>query len=663
MPYDRSFIEEIKNLLASGKSINDRIVILKVASYVEDIATLNKLISMGFDINQKGKYSKPLWFEFVPSINLYEPDEDELRELFQPLLELDEIDLAATDQDGNNVIHEMEFYEDSNETVWSALELLINKGVDVNHKNDQGKTPLFYMLPVLRGTKMLVEAGADVHATDNAGRNVLLAFCHENEKSNCLDVLEFLLAHGANINQATPVKGHGNGGWMPLHMAIFCGNETIARALVDRGADINAQKENGQTPLRMAYEKGMTKLISYLEELGAEPGDPESLQHAKIEYLQKKHQWDACIDKINEAIDQGWETKELYHVASHCYRWKGDFQSAIDWIKKGYEKFGYYEYYLDAITFYYCATGTTDQAIEFWIKNKEYFDPQAEPSRSIVGNLLHAYAAESRADEGLQILEPYFDRLNTRQEAKKGGCFYNISCLYGLTGQVENSVRWAIEALQFDVYTLEQFKDSDFDNVRNHPLFVDFINHFENHGRTFHYYEKDASDYVMIWTNAKMRGEIIRCKDGKYSNEKLDLSAFELLKANYQLKQNLLEQGYQEAFCPLYAEWQDALESLFEMMADYKRENDIDFEEIYIEWNYLYDNDDGDHPLLRTYYAYADNGFQIDDFDCYLQIPSKVYFSNIVEEAKKLEAFRQLNCPQITFIHSEHDAGDEFKLV
>lgn len=57
----------------------------------------------------------------------------------------------------------------------------------------------------------------------------------------------------------------------PLHSAIAGGHSTIARFLVERGANVNARQEGGFTPLMEAARNGNATLVDYLLQHGADP--------------------------------------------------------------------------------------------------------------------------------------------------------------------------------------------------------------------------------------------------------------------------------------------------------------------------------------------------------------------------------------------------------
>jgi ankyrin repeat protein len=58
------------------------------------------------------------------------------------------------------------------------------------------------------------------------------------------------------------------GGHTPLHSAAFNGNVAIVRLLLARGADPNAAKDDGKTPLDLARERGHVDVL----QIGASNG-------------------------------------------------------------------------------------------------------------------------------------------------------------------------------------------------------------------------------------------------------------------------------------------------------------------------------------------------------------------------------------------------------
>ena len=75
------------------------------------------------------------------------------------------------------------------------------------------------------------------------------------------EVAEYLLAHGADPNAASP------GGITPLHGAIMFNQPKMALWLLDHGVDPNP-KYDGKTPLAMALEKKHTELVRILRSNG-----------------------------------------------------------------------------------------------------------------------------------------------------------------------------------------------------------------------------------------------------------------------------------------------------------------------------------------------------------------------------------------------------------
>ncbi|XP_063798905.1 protein phosphatase 1 regulatory subunit 12C isoform X1 [Pseudophryne corroboree] len=96
------------------------------------------------------------------------------------------------------------------------------------------------------------ESGKDViDSTNTDGISALHQACIDEN----LEVVEFLVNHGANVNQAD------NEGWTPLHVAASCGYMEIAEYLLKHSANIAAVNSDGDVPLDIAEDDCMETLL------------------------------------------------------------------------------------------------------------------------------------------------------------------------------------------------------------------------------------------------------------------------------------------------------------------------------------------------------------------------------------------------------------------
>ena len=51
----------------------------------------------------------------------------------------------------------------------------------------------------------------------------------------------------------------------PLHAAALTGQTEAVELLIDKGADLNAENENGVTPLQMAAQQGHPAIVELLQ--------------------------------------------------------------------------------------------------------------------------------------------------------------------------------------------------------------------------------------------------------------------------------------------------------------------------------------------------------------------------------------------------------------
>ena len=252
-------------------------------------------------------------------------------------------DLNARDESGHNVLHHATLNTDT-----AVIQLLLEEGADPSVASYDNRTPLHFALRrrnnavaaiLVRAdadvntvasdsitalhlaafdeamTILLLEAGADVHA--QALRGTAL---HRAETAGVVDAL---LDAGANINALSTFG-------TPL-LASIRGDSLseVTRRLLERGADPNARRAGGLTPLRVATLAGPA-VISTLLDAGADPllGDRngQTLLHTLARYSTAQGSvtipllLDAGVD-INLPTDNG-ETP--LHLAAGQFRNSGN---------------------------------------------------------------------------------------------------------------------------------------------------------------------------------------------------------------------------------------------------------------------------------------------------------------------------------------------------
>ncbi|XP_068097350.1 protein phosphatase 1 regulatory subunit 12C isoform X6 [Hyperolius riggenbachi] len=90
-----------------------------------------------------------------------------------------------------------------------------------------------------------------IDSTNTDGISALHQACIDEN----LEVVEFLVNHRANVNQAD------NEGWTPLHVAASCGYMEIAEYLLKHSANIAAVNSDGDVPLDIAEDDCMETLL------------------------------------------------------------------------------------------------------------------------------------------------------------------------------------------------------------------------------------------------------------------------------------------------------------------------------------------------------------------------------------------------------------------
>ncbi|MBO9496785.1 ankyrin repeat domain-containing protein [Thalassotalea sp. G20_0] len=143
------------------------------------------------------------------------------------------------------------------------IELLVNKGADVNAKTSYGWTAIrcaYKNGPITPLIRCMVNAGLKIDAMCDS--STMLAHA---AREGCWELVEFLLDKGAKVNTEINIKGTA------LHLAVLQGRPDIIKMLMNHGANINVRNHHkGKSVLHFAARLGRPEIIEQLIDHGAD---------------------------------------------------------------------------------------------------------------------------------------------------------------------------------------------------------------------------------------------------------------------------------------------------------------------------------------------------------------------------------------------------------
>lgn len=219
-----------------------------------------------------------------------------------------------------------------------AIELLIQKGADVNAKNRDGGTPLHAaaFLGRTEAAELLIQKDADVNAKNNNGETPLDATSADWEttksiatilqvklepekiKAGRTEVAKLLKQHIPNVSNVDiwAAAAEGNieaiqryvssggdlnakeptGGSTPLITAAVFGQTEAARLLIEKGASVNVKNNEGSTALLTAAFFCHTEIVKLLLEKGAEVNALNNRDETPLDTVEGK--WNQEIEGV-----------------------------------------------------------------------------------------------------------------------------------------------------------------------------------------------------------------------------------------------------------------------------------------------------------------------------------------------------------------------------
>ena len=184
------------------------------------------------------------------------------------------------------------------------VKYLVSAGANINLPDGKdGETPL--ILANVDNNKFVVQflvtQHAQVDATDNNGYTALcLAAAYDH-----LDMVQYLVAHGADVNHVSRDKG----GDTVLGIAANNGHLDIVKYLVSAGANINLPDgKDGYTPLINATIQDKLDVVQYL-----------MAQHAQVDATDNKHGYTALylaaahdnLDEVQYLVAHGADVNHV----------------------------------------------------------------------------------------------------------------------------------------------------------------------------------------------------------------------------------------------------------------------------------------------------------------------------------------------------------------
>lgn len=217
------------------------------------------------DINKLNSKGEPLFFQSILHFNF---------NLFK-ILRTRKLDLNLKDKDGNNIVFKLMAYNyakkiKDKKLYLNTLKSLINVGIDINARNNEGLTALHIAVgeKCEYTIRLLLELRADCFATDPKGRSIM---------HNCIwknTTKYFKLIHNynkeiINIPDAFGVR--------PINYAAFMGKKDLVIEMLDEGALINNPNKKDPKILKF-LEKFHQNIINITNGVEKEV-DKLNLQH------------------------------------------------------------------------------------------------------------------------------------------------------------------------------------------------------------------------------------------------------------------------------------------------------------------------------------------------------------------------------------------------
>lgn len=182
---------------------------------------------------------------------------------------------------------------------------LLNMGVDVDAKDNNGETALITASSPYQGNiaiiETLIKRGANINAKNNDGWTALMI---ASSYIGNINIVKLLLINGADVN----ARNHEGG--TALYSAAVFGNIGIVNVLLDSGANVNVQNDRGFTPLIVAAMGCHTQVVKALLANGADVNVKSGMGKTALSVAENEDCHE-IVRLIKKRINGSTETKDI----------------------------------------------------------------------------------------------------------------------------------------------------------------------------------------------------------------------------------------------------------------------------------------------------------------------------------------------------------------
>lgn len=199
------------------------------------------------------------------------------------------------------------------------VRFLVDKCLDVNAKTKNGRTALMYAATSgnVEVAKLLMDKGADAHAKMNFGDTVLMYAA----ESGSLDLVKLVLDKGVDVN-AKDTTGNTALRYAvgtklgdlndDMHVYYESTGQSvdpeIVKLLIEKGADVNAENDLGQTVLMGAAKGRHPEVLRILVDKGAEVNLKDKEGHTALMHAARR----GTLSGVKLLVERGADVSGKY---------------------------------------------------------------------------------------------------------------------------------------------------------------------------------------------------------------------------------------------------------------------------------------------------------------------------------------------------------------